>query len=194
MLLKSATLLIYTPSNEHFGIVPLEAMLAGVPVLAANTGGPLETVVDGTTGWHCPPDDIWAWTAVMNKVLHKLSDQELRNMGNAGKERVKAEFSDVKMAERLDRIISKMAYHPRKSYRVEAVVIAWATFLFDAALQYATSVYDTYHDGAGSRFRRYVLPPYTITVLSVIYWIFHFSTRTEAKTPRKEVQNRKKTA
>ena len=40
-LLKTARLLIYTPSDEHFGIVPLEAMLAGVPVLAANSGGPL---------------------------------------------------------------------------------------------------------------------------------------------------------
>src|SRR3569833_2500071 len=29
MLLKSARLLVYTPANEHFGIVPLEAMLAG---------------------------------------------------------------------------------------------------------------------------------------------------------------------
>ena len=29
-LLSSAMLLVYTPSHEHFGIVPLEAMLAGV--------------------------------------------------------------------------------------------------------------------------------------------------------------------
>ncbi len=55
MLLKSARLLVYTPANEHFGIVPLEAMLSGLPVLACNTGGPTETVVEGVTGWLRPP-------------------------------------------------------------------------------------------------------------------------------------------
>jgi len=120
MLLKSAKLLIYTPSNEHFGIVPLEAMLAGVPVLAANTGGPLETVVDGETGWHCPPDEVEKWTTVINKVLNKLSDEELANIGNAGKARVRAEFSDAKMAERFDEIIDAMVGARRREWIVTA--------------------------------------------------------------------------
>jgi alpha-1,3/alpha-1,6-mannosyltransferase len=115
MLLSSARLLVYTPSNEHFGIVPLEAMLAGVPVLAANTGGPLETVVDGETGWLCPPGDTEKWTAVMDKVLHKMSDKDVKNMGAAGLKRVKAEFSDVKMAERFDELIDGIAGARRKS-------------------------------------------------------------------------------
>ena len=45
-LLGQSKLLLYTPINEHFGIVPVEAMLAGLPVLASNTGGPLETIVE----------------------------------------------------------------------------------------------------------------------------------------------------
>jgi alpha-1,3/alpha-1,6-mannosyltransferase len=114
MLLTSARLLVYTPSNEHFGIVPLEAMLAGTPVLAANTGGPLETVVDGETGWLCAPEDVERWTVVMNKVLHKMSDEDVRAMGKAGIERVKSEFSDVKMAERLDDLIDGMTSAKRK--------------------------------------------------------------------------------
>ena len=57
-LLHTAKLLIYTPKNEHFGIVPIEAMLAGVPVLATNTGGPLETIYDGRTGWLRSPDNV----------------------------------------------------------------------------------------------------------------------------------------
>lgn len=123
LLLKSARLLIYTPSNEHFGIVPLEAMLAGVPVLAANTGGPLETVVEGRTGWLCEPDKVERWTAVMDKVLHKISDEELSQMGKAGIERVKAEFSDVKMAERLDGIIDTMAGAKRKKSSVGLIFV-----------------------------------------------------------------------
>jgi alpha-1,3/alpha-1,6-mannosyltransferase len=40
-LLSTAKCLVYTPSNEHFGIVPLEAMYSRLPVLAVNNGGPL---------------------------------------------------------------------------------------------------------------------------------------------------------
>lgn len=114
MLLHSARLLVYTPSNEHFGIVPLEAMLAGTPVLAANTGGPLETVVDGKTGWLRSPDDIKQWTDVMDKALHQMSEKEVKEMGKAGIKRVKAEFSDVKMAERFDQLVNEMTGARRK--------------------------------------------------------------------------------
>jgi alpha-1,3/alpha-1,6-mannosyltransferase len=123
-LLKSARLLVYTPSNEHFGIVPLEAMLAGTPVLAANTGGPLETVVDGITGWLCPPDDVKAWTIVMDKVLHKMSNTQLQKMSDAGRQRVVSEFSEAKMAERLESIIENMSSVPRQSFVGLALVLA----------------------------------------------------------------------
>lgn len=102
MLLRCASLLVYTPSNEHFGIVPLEAMLAGVPVLAANTGGPTETVVEGVTGWLREPAETRQWTDVMDRVLNKLSRDELAAMTRAGIERVKNNFADVQMAQRLD--------------------------------------------------------------------------------------------
>src|ERR1700761_1180912 len=68
-LLSSANLLIYTPRNEHLGIVPLEAMLAGVPVLAANEGGPRKTVVDGQTGWLRNVKEVDQWTKVIKDVL-----------------------------------------------------------------------------------------------------------------------------
>jgi glycosyltransferase involved in cell wall biosynthesis len=50
-LLQSASCLCYTPHREHFGIVPLEAMYAGSPVIAVNSGGPRETVLHGVTGY-----------------------------------------------------------------------------------------------------------------------------------------------
>lgn len=43
--------MLYTPAREHFGIVPLEAMARGCPVIAVNSGGPLETVVHRETGF-----------------------------------------------------------------------------------------------------------------------------------------------
>jgi len=45
--------LLYTPDREHFGIVPLEAMQLGLPVIAVNTGGPTETIRHQTTGYLC---------------------------------------------------------------------------------------------------------------------------------------------
>jgi alpha-1,3/alpha-1,6-mannosyltransferase len=114
-LLKSARLLVYTPSNEHFGIVPLEAMFAGTPVIATNTGGPLETVMPGLTGWLCSPDDVEGWATVMDTALHGLSDAQRKNMRDAARARVRTEFSDSKMAERLEGIIARMSGMPRRS-------------------------------------------------------------------------------
>ena len=54
-LLLTSNCLMYTPSGEHFGIVPIEAMYHELPVIAVNDGGPTETVVHGETGFLCPP-------------------------------------------------------------------------------------------------------------------------------------------
>ncbi|KAA6407791.1 MAG: glycosyltransferase family 4 [Lasallia pustulata] len=113
MLLNAARLLVYTPSNEHFGIVPLEAMLAGVPVLAANSGGPLETIVDGETGWLRPADDVEQWTELMRRVLFHFTEEHLRHMGEVGRKRVKEEFSETKMARGLDEEIEALVKAPR---------------------------------------------------------------------------------
>lgn len=115
MLLKTATLLLYTPANEHFGIVPLEAMLQGVPVLATNSGGPLETVEEGVTGWRRDPGDIDAWSNIIDKVLTDMPATELEQMGAAGRERVVGRFSQTAMAETLDGEIRKMQRRARVS-------------------------------------------------------------------------------
>ncbi|KAI1642187.1 glycosyltransferase family 4 protein [Daldinia loculata] len=123
-LLASARLLVYTPANEHFGIVPLEAMLAGVPVLAADTGGPTETVVEGVTGWLRSPADVASWTEVMDKVLNHLSPSELAALSKAGISRVKENFGEAHMAKRLDDIVAQMLAAPRKwSWRPTAAAL-----------------------------------------------------------------------
>lgn len=133
-LLKSARLLVYTPSNEHFGIVPLEAMLVGTPVLAANTGGPLETVVDGETGWLRDPEDTDKWTEVMDMVLHKLQPKALEEMGENGKRRVKSVFSEEKMAERLDEIMTVMARRKKLIDTESFTVLMGTIFLVSATM------------------------------------------------------------
>lgn len=54
-LIARARLLIYPTIDEPFGIVPLEAMAQGRPVVASRVGGPRESVVDGETGVFVDP-------------------------------------------------------------------------------------------------------------------------------------------
>ena len=76
--LKGAKALIF-PGIEDFGIVPVEAMQLGVPVLGINAGGLIETVIDGTSGFLC--SDLDEIVASINKV-HSLSREDIIEQGN----------------------------------------------------------------------------------------------------------------
>ncbi|MCW2544224.1 MAG: glycosyl transferase group 1 [Frankiales bacterium] len=54
-LYGQATALLFTPRNEDFGMVVLEAMAAGTPVLSVDAGGPRGIVEHGVDGWLLPP-------------------------------------------------------------------------------------------------------------------------------------------
>ena len=95
-------------------------MLAGVPVLAANSGGPLETVLDSETGWLRDAEKVEQWTDVVRRVLGEMSEEQLRQMGMNGKRRVREEFSATRMAERFDEEIDAMV----KDRRVLATELA----------------------------------------------------------------------
>lgn len=49
-VLRGAKALVYTSKEEDFGIVPVEAMAVGVPVIAYRSGGVRETIIEGVTG------------------------------------------------------------------------------------------------------------------------------------------------
>ncbi|KAJ7313652.1 hypothetical protein JRQ81_005232 [Phrynocephalus forsythii] len=89
-LLSNCLCVLYTPSNEHFGIVPLEAMYMKCPVIAVNSGGPLESVVNNETGFLCDP-----FPTKFSEAMEKLvKDPALkRKMGAAGRARVLETFS-----------------------------------------------------------------------------------------------------
>ena len=122
-LLDNASLLIYTPTNEHFGIVPVEAMQHGVPVLAADTGGPLETIVEDETGWLRSVEKIADWTQVIRDVLQ---DQvSLKQVSQAGPKRVRENFTRQIMAKKFNSEIASMVQEKR-SYFIEGSQILMA--------------------------------------------------------------------
>ena len=75
-------------SGEGFGIVFVEAMAFGKPVVAANRGGAPEVVIDGKTGFLVEPDDV---DTLAHRLVQLLSDEALRaTQGAAARERVAA--------------------------------------------------------------------------------------------------------
>jgi len=89
-LLRGCTAVVCVPWYEPFGIVPLEAMACGLPVVAAAVGGLQDTVVDGVTGLCVPPRDDAALAAALARLL---KDPALAaRMGAAGLERVRERY------------------------------------------------------------------------------------------------------
>lgn len=112
VLLQSAQLLLYTPTFEHFGIVPVESMLYKTPVIAIDRGGPLETVVgyDGSngevaTGYH-RPNDVDEWAACITGYLALPEEVKMR-MSENGRKRALEHFSREQLSKSLQSSMSK---------------------------------------------------------------------------------------
>jgi len=101
-LLKRSSCLVYTPAGEHFGIVPLESMYCRTPVIAVNSGGPMETVLHETTGWLCEGDPD-QFSAVMRRIVG--GEVSLDKMGEAGHERVMENFSFAAFTDSLHDVV-----------------------------------------------------------------------------------------
>ncbi len=90
-LMRSADVVTCVPWYEPFGMVPLEAMACGVPVIASAVGGLTDTVVDGATGILVPPRAPEA----LAKALRSLLADPVRRAayGIAGADRARARYS-----------------------------------------------------------------------------------------------------
>jgi len=103
-LLSRCRCVVYTPEYEHFGYGPLEAMAASRAVVAVNNGGPPETIVDGITGFLCPPE-----RAAFAAALAVLASDPARaeRMGRAGREHVAGKFSKAVFGAKLEQIVQE---------------------------------------------------------------------------------------
>ncbi|KAJ8306238.1 hypothetical protein KUTeg_016783 [Tegillarca granosa] len=123
-LLKTSTCLLYTPENEHFGIVPIEAMYMKCPVIAANSGGPKETVKHETTGYLCEPtpEDF------AEAMIRFIKDKELKNkLGTAGKARVEKVFSFDSFTNHLEAVLQKLMTY--RHVHSQSISMIWSLVL-----------------------------------------------------------------
>ena len=96
--LERADVFAHTPRWEGFGIVLLEAMLAGLPVVATRVSAVPEIVVDGETGVLTDAGDTESIAAALEELL---ADPARRTaLGAAGRARALSEFSVARMTER----------------------------------------------------------------------------------------------
>jgi glycosyltransferase involved in cell wall biosynthesis len=89
-LLRSADVVVCTPWYEPFGVVPLEAMGCGMPVVASAVGGLTDTIVDGITGRLVPPRKPRALAGTLHHLLGHASLRE--QYGAAGRDRAWARY------------------------------------------------------------------------------------------------------
>jgi glycosyltransferase involved in cell wall biosynthesis len=87
-------------SNEGFPNSVMEAMAARLPVVATDTGGTRELVLDGETGYLIPPGNA---SILVDRLARLCDDRQLRmKMGELGRRRIEQEFTVAKMSCKLE--------------------------------------------------------------------------------------------
>jgi glycosyltransferase involved in cell wall biosynthesis len=89
---KKCTIYFQPSILESHGISVIEAMAHGLPCVTSDAGGLPESVVNGETGFTCPPDDVECF---VSQIIKLLDDDILRyKMGQSGKLRAEMLFSE----------------------------------------------------------------------------------------------------
>lgn len=91
---------------ETFGLVVLEAMAYGLPVVASDWRGPGDVVEHGTTGFSCPVHDAKAYAEAIEKIL---CDRELgETMGNAGRKQYEERYSKTQFIQSVEAVFREL--------------------------------------------------------------------------------------
>jgi glycosyltransferase involved in cell wall biosynthesis len=105
--LRAADLFVHPSHQEGFSNAILEAMAAGLPVVACDVGGNPEAVVDGVTGRLIPPREPTALAAAMAEIL--ADPAKGRSMGEAGRRRAIEQFSLDRMVRDIEELYETLA-------------------------------------------------------------------------------------
>ncbi|WP_336660721.1 glycosyltransferase [Leucobacter sp. USHLN153] len=130
-LIRAADAVVCTPWYEPFGIVPLESMACGTPVIAANVGGLGDSVVDGGTGLLVPPQDPEALAGAVERL--RADPVFCSALGAAGQARAQSRYSWERVASRTERIYERVLQRVRQD-RSQHPTSASGARLAEAAL------------------------------------------------------------
>jgi glycosyltransferase involved in cell wall biosynthesis len=99
----------FSTRPEPFGRVVAEALAAGVPVIAARAGGPIEIVEDGVTGWLIEPGDVAAMSVAMVRALNEAGTPAGAAIRTAARARAEKQFSAERYAAEVAKILREVA-------------------------------------------------------------------------------------
>jgi glycosyltransferase involved in cell wall biosynthesis len=103
--LQSADVFVAPSLYESFGLIFLEAMRWGTPVIGTTAGGIPEVVEDGTTGVLVPPG---CPNKLAGALIELLKDEgRRRQLGEAGRRRIETHFSAQRMAQQVVAVYSE---------------------------------------------------------------------------------------
>lgn len=108
----AADLCVQASHAEGLGYSVLEALACGTPVVASAVGGLKETIVDGQTGWSCPPADVGALARAIASALDDPS--EATNRAERGRQMVLDRFDARHVFPRLAALIADVVSRKRK--------------------------------------------------------------------------------
>jgi glycosyltransferase involved in cell wall biosynthesis len=105
-VIAAADVIVCASQFESYGMVHIETMASGKPIVSTRRGGPSETVVDGETGYLVDAGDA---AGLAERVMQLLRDPALRQrMGAAGRARVEAHFSAQAMAAQVEATLGRL--------------------------------------------------------------------------------------
>ena len=108
-VLQAADLLLLPSASEGFGLVALEAMASGVPVVASRAGGLPEVVPDGEAGFLLPPGEV---EAMAGRAVQLLSDDGLHTRFAAAGRRHAARFGCDVVIPRFEAFYERVLQQP----------------------------------------------------------------------------------
>lgn len=103
-----ADLLVCASDVESLPRSVVEAMAWELPVLATDVYGLPEVVREGETGWLCPPRNVEALAAGLERALSSSAEERLR-MGRAGRALVERRHSLSEYARRIEELVGEVA-------------------------------------------------------------------------------------